>query len=117
MAAPELPLWFIHRQISSAINIVVQTARTAGGQRKITQISEVLGSQGDTISMHDLFLFDQEGVNGSGDVEGSFVATGIHPHCLPRLKKAGVNLPISMFERGRLDIGRLGSVGLERCIP
>ena len=53
MAAPELPMWFIHRQIASAIQIVVQTARLSGGGRKLTQISEVTGLQGDAISMHD----------------------------------------------------------------
>ncbi|HEX4144939.1 MAG TPA: CpaF family protein [Pirellulales bacterium] len=116
MAAPELPLWFIHRQIASAINIVVQTARTSGGARKIVQISEVLGLQGDTISMHDVFVFDQSGMSDLGEAEGSFMATGIHPHCLDRLRKAGVHLPLSIFERGRLEIGRAGSMGLERCV-
>jgi pilus assembly protein CpaF len=116
MAAPELPLWFIHRQIASAINIVVQTARTSGGARKIVQISEILGLQGDTISMHDLFVFDQSGMSDLGEAEGSFMATGIHPHCLDRLRKAGVHLPLSTFERGRLEIGRAGSLGLERCV-
>ena len=117
MAAPELPLWFVHRQISSAINIVVQTARTSGGARKIVQISEVLGLQGDAISMHDVFVFDQAGMSDLGEAEGTFMATGIHPHCLARLRKAGVNLPTSMFERGRLEIGRFGCIGLERCVP
>ena len=98
MAAPELPMWFVHRQIASAVNIVVQTARTAGCS-KIVQISEVLGLQGDAISMHDVFVFDQSGMSDLGEAEGAFMATGIHPQCLERLRKAGVHLPTSMFER------------------
>ena len=55
MAAPELPMWFIHRQIASAVQFVVQTARLSRGARKITQIAEITGHQGDPISMHDIF--------------------------------------------------------------
>ncbi len=117
MAAPELPMWFIHRQIASAIQIVVQTARLSGGARKITQISEVTGLQGEAISMHDLFVFEQTGLDEQSGAEGHFAATGIRPQCLARLQKAGVALPTSMFERGRRDIGRFATVGLETCAP
>ncbi len=117
MAAPELPMWFIHRQISSAIQIVVQTARLSGGGRKITQISEVTGLQGEAISMHDLFVFEQTGLNDELEADGHFAATGIRPQCLARLQKAGVGLEPSIFERGRRDIGRFGTLGLESCAP
>jgi pilus assembly protein CpaF len=115
MAAPELPMWFIHRQIASAIQIVVQTARLSGGARKITQIAEITGLQGESISMHDIFNFEQTGLNDSLEAEGYFVATGIRPQCLTRLQKAGFELPISLFERGPREIDRLGAVGLENC--
>ena len=92
MAAPELPMWFIHRQIASAIQIVVQTARLSGGARKITQIAEITGHQGDSISMHDIFLFEQTGLNDRMEAEGHFQSTGIRPQCLARLQKSGVDL-------------------------
>src|SRR5262249_46350382 len=101
MAAPELPMWFIRRQISSAIHIVVQTARLSGGGRKITQISEITGLQGDSLSMHDIFQYEQTGLNDDSEVEGHFQATGIRPQILARLKRCGVALPPEMFERGR----------------
>jgi len=112
MAAPELPMHFIHRQIASAIHIVVHTARVHGGGRKVVQISEVTGCQGDSLSMHDLFTFQQTGVNEQDGVEGYFQATGIRPQCLPRLQKAGFVVSSDMFERGPRDDGRLGSIGL-----
>lgn len=91
MAAPELPMWFIHRQIASAINIVVQVERLAGGNRKIVQISEVTGLHGEMISMHDVFEFRSEGVNSDGIVAGEFHKTGVVPNCLERLRRAGLN--------------------------
>jgi pilus assembly protein CpaF len=115
MAAPELPMAFIHRQIASAIHIVVHTARLAGGARKVMQISEITGCQADAISMHDVFLFEQTGVNEHLDAEGHFCATGIRPSCLERLKRAGIDLPMATFERGPREFDRYETTGLEMC--
>jgi pilus assembly protein CpaF len=106
MAAPELPMWFIHRQIASAIHIVVQMARLTGGERKITQISEVTGLHGETINMHDLFVFRQTGVDAQNCVQGQFEANGIVPNCMARLQAAGVHLPRTIFEQGECQIDR-----------
>jgi pilus assembly protein CpaF len=116
MAASELPMWFIHRQIASAIHIVVQTARLSGGARKITQIAEITGHEGDSISMHDLFVYQQTGVNEEMEAEGYFEGTGLRPQCLGRLQRAGVNLPASMFERGRREIDRFDAIGTNKAI-
>jgi pilus assembly protein CpaF len=112
MAAPELPMWFIHRQLGTAIHIVVQLARVSGGARKLVQISEITGFQADSISMHDIFVFEPTGVNERGEAEGHFQATGIRPQCLDRLQRCGVVLPPSMFERGQRQIGRIETTGL-----
>jgi pilus assembly protein CpaF len=111
MAGYELPLWFIHKQIASAIQIVVQTSRLSGGLRKIVQISEVTGCEGGATSMHDLFTFEQTGVDKNRVAQGHFQATGIIPQCLDHLQAAGVPLPHSLFERRRLDIDRLSEIG------
>ena len=95
MAAPELPMWFIHRQISSAIHIIVQVARLADGTRKITQISEVTGMNGNAINMHDLFVFKQTGVDEQGQIVGQFHTTGIPPQCAPRLAQHGLQAPMA----------------------
>lgn len=112
MAAPELPMWFIHRQIASAIHIVVQTSRLADGSRKIMQISEVTGSQGETINMHDLFVFEQTGIGENHEVQGSFQATGMRPISLGRLQKSGIQLSPEMFTRGTLSLDRLSTLGV-----
>jgi pilus assembly protein CpaF len=99
LAGFDIPLWFIRRQIASALQIVVQTRRLSGGQRKIVQISEITGVQGEAVSMHDLFHFDQTGVDDKGAAQGDFHCAGIQPRCLGRLKSGGIDLPLSMFER------------------
>jgi pilus assembly protein CpaF len=107
MAATDLPMWFIHRQIAGSINIVVQVARLSGGARKIVQIAEVTGFHGETISMHDVFAFRQTDVAPDGAVQGEFESTGIQPQCLSRLKSFGLQLPRAVFEQGRCATDRL----------
>jgi pilus assembly protein CpaF len=107
MAGYDLPIWFIHRQIASAIQIVVQLARLTGGNRKIVQVSEITGVQGEVINMHDIFKFEQTGVDENRVAQGDFHATGIHPRCLSRLRAAGCDLPLTMFERRKLIFNRV----------
>ena len=95
----------------------MQTARIAGGARKIVQISEVTGAQGESISMHDLFTYEQTGVNERQEAEGYFQATGIRPQCLKRLEKAGLMMPLGMFERGPREAGRFAAMGMEATAP
>jgi len=99
MAGFELPIWVIRRQIASAIHIVVQASRLLGGARKVVKVSEVTGVEGDNIAMHDLFVFQQTGVDSERRAVGCFQSTGIRPKCLERLKNLGVDVPPAMFER------------------
>jgi pilus assembly protein CpaF len=110
MSDAAVPLWFIHRQIASAIQIVVQTTRLTGGLRKIVQISEITGRADDNVAMHDIFAFEQTGVDERRTAQGHFVATGIRPNCLERLMSAGFRLPAGMFERRRLTIERVDAL-------
>ena len=89
MAGFDLPIWIIRRQIASAVQIVVQVARLSGGVRKVIKISEITGMEGDVISMHDLFVFKQTGVDEDRVAQGYFFATGIRPQCLERLEISG----------------------------
>lgn len=107
MAGYDLPIWFIHRQIASAIDIVVQCARLAGGARKVVQISEVTGFEGEVINMHDLFVFEQTGVDENKVAQGLFRATGIRPTCLDQLSSHGERLDPRLFEQRILEIDRL----------
>jgi pilus assembly protein CpaF len=97
MAGIDIPMWSIRRQIVSAIHVVVQTARLIGGLRKVVSIAEITGMEGDVISMHNIFEFRQTGLDKNRVAVGQFWANGIHPHCLNRLRNAGIFLPEQMF--------------------
>ena len=110
MAGFDLPIWFIHRHIASAVDIVVQCARLSGGARKVTQISEVTGVEGEVVNMHDLFVFEQTGVDETKMAQGMFRATGLRPRCLDRLNSSGQSLSMSLFERRILEPSRLDGI-------
>lgn len=99
MAGFDLPIWTIRRQIASAIQIVVQTSRLIGGKRKVLRVSEITGMEGDIISMHDIFEYQQTGLDENKCAVGFFQSTGIRPHCLSRLAGAGVAVPNELFEK------------------
>jgi pilus assembly protein CpaF len=99
MAGFDLPIWIIRRQIVSAVQIVIQVSRLHGGARKVTKISEITGMEGDIVSMHDLFVFKQTGVDGNGMTQGYFSATGNRPHIFEKLQTSGTPVPADLFER------------------
>ena len=117
MAGFDLPIWIIRRQIASAINLVIQAARLIGGPRKIVKISEITGMEGDVISMHDLFVFKQTGLDDQRRAQGYFYANGIRPHCLERLEVTGAKLPLEMFERRILNPDSKSPWEDRRCLP
>jgi pilus assembly protein CpaF len=104
MAGFDLPIWIIRRQMASAIQIVVQVARLAGGVRRVVKVSEITGMEGDVVSMHDVFSFRQTGVDDDGVAQGYFQATGIRPKCLEKLGISGARLPVELFERRIINV-------------
>ncbi len=98
MGATNLPEKAMRHQISSAIQIVVQQTRLSDGSRKVTNISEITGMEGDIITMQDIFVFEKLGLTPEGKVAGRFRATGVRPKCAERLKAAGIVLPPTMFD-------------------
>ena len=99
MSGFEIPIRALRQQISSALHLVIQAARMMGGKRKIISVSEITGMEGDQIQMHDLFLFEQTGVDEHGHAAGRFVATGIRPRLVQRIEHAGMRLPAEWFSR------------------
>ena len=99
MAGFELPLRAIRQQFASAIDLIVEVQRLTGGPRKITAVSEVQGMEGETITMQDIFSFEQSGIGPSGRAYGQFMATGIRPGFLDRLTAAGAPVDTAIFER------------------
>lgn len=89
MAGMDLPAKAIREQISSAIDLIVHQTRFRDGSRKVVNISEVVGMEGDTVTIQDIFTYQQEGIDGLGRVAGQFVPTGIHPRVLEKIKDNG----------------------------
>jgi pilus assembly protein CpaF len=99
MAGMDLPLRAIREQIASAVNIIVQQTRFSCGSRRITSITEVTGTEGDTVQLAEIFRFRQEGFDEKGKVMGKFVATGIIPEFYEDLRKRGIEIDLSIFKR------------------
>jgi pilus assembly protein CpaF len=98
MGAVNLPERAMRQQITSAIQIVVQQTRLSDGTRKVTSVSEIVGMEGETITMQEIFVFEKLGIGPEGKVIGRFRATGVRPKVCERLKAAGIVLPGTMFE-------------------
>lgn len=103
MANLNLPESAIRRQIASAIDVVVQVSRQSDGTRKVINVAEITGMEGDIITMQDIFLFQKKGIGPNGQVLGEFSPTGIRPKFAERLMVAGFRLPMDMFERQRAE--------------
>ncbi len=99
MAGMDLPVRAIREQVSSAIDMVVHQERARDGSRKITNITEVSGMEGDVITTTDLFIFEQTGVE-NGKVLGRMRPTGLRPKFMEKIEAAGIHLPPSIFGVG-----------------
>jgi pilus assembly protein CpaF len=98
MANSNMGIRSIRQQISSAVDLFVQTSRFSDGARRITHITEVIGMEQDIITLQDIFLFEKTGITEAGKVKGRFRATGIRPKFFERLKQCGIVLPTQMFQ-------------------
>jgi pilus assembly protein CpaF len=96
MAGMDLPLRAIREQISSAVDLIVHQNRLKDGTRKITNITEVQGMEGEVIVMQDVFVFEQTNVV-DGKIVGKLKPTGIRPHFVERFEVAGIHLPANIF--------------------
>ena len=97
MSGMELPLRAIRSQIASAVDIIVQIARLRDGSRKIINIAEVTGMEGDIITLQDLFRFENHGLDSDGRITGEFLTSGLRPMCTEKLAMNGVVLPPDLF--------------------
>jgi pilus assembly protein CpaF len=88
----------IRQQLTSAVDLMVQVSRFSDGSRKMTHITELIGLEGDQVTMQDIFVFEKTGVAENGKVLGRFKATGVRPRFYEKLKASGIILPQSMFQ-------------------
>ena len=99
MAGMELPVRAIREQVSSAIDLIVHEERMRDGTRKVVNITEVSGMEGDVITMTDIFVFEQSGFEG-GKIIGRLRPTGLRPKFMDKIESSGIHLPPSIFGIG-----------------
>lgn len=99
MAGMDLPSRAIREQIASAIDLVVHQERMRDGTRKVTNLTEISGMEGDVITMTDIFVFEQTGIE-NGQITGRLRPTGLRPKFMEKIEAAGINLPPSIFGIG-----------------
>ncbi len=99
MAGMDLPVRAIREQVASAIDLIVHQERMRDGSRKIVNITEVTGMEGDVITMTDVFAFEQVGYE-NGKVVGRLRPTGLRPKFIEKIESAGIHLPSTIFGVG-----------------
>jgi pilus assembly protein CpaF len=98
MAGMDLTVRAVREQIAAAINLIVHQSRLKDGTRRVTQITEIVGMEGDVITLQDLFLFDYKaGMDEHGRYVGTLLPTGLRPYFLERLSDRAITLPRELF--------------------
>src|SRR3990172_9376719 len=98
MAGMDLGIRAIREQIASAVNLIIHQARMKDGVRRITHITEIVGMEGNIITLQDLFLFDYSaGIDDEGRFRGQLKATGLRPRFVERLAERGVAIAAEVF--------------------
>ena len=98
MAGMDLPVRAIREQIASAIDLIVHQSRMQDGTRKVVNVTEVIGMEGDVITMQDIFRFEQTAIE-DGKVLGELVPTGLRPKYMDKIEAHGIHLPPSIFSK------------------
>jgi pilus assembly protein CpaF len=87
----------VRQQIASAVDLIIQQTRLKDGARKVTAITEVVGMEGDTVVLTDIFKFEQTGVGPNGKILGELKPTGIRPVFGPKLDASGIKLGAEIY--------------------
>jgi len=98
LASANMQLVSVRQQIASAVHLLVQASRLSDGSRRVTNLTEVTGMEGDVITLQDIFVFEKRGLNPDGRVVGRFAATGIRPKFYEKLLAAGIRLRADLFD-------------------
>ncbi len=99
MSGMDLPSRAIREQIAAAVHMIVQVGRLSDGSRKVVNVTEIQGMEGNVIVLQDLFTFQQKGVGEGGKVLGTIQATGMVPKFIDRFNAASIHLPAEIFKR------------------
>jgi len=108
MAGIELPVRAIREQVASALDLIIHQERLRDGSRRVVKVTEVVGMEGDIITLQDLFVFDfKAGQDEAGRFRGALMSTGLRPKFLDRLTDAGISVPPGTFSFDA-ELGRTG---------
>jgi pilus assembly protein CpaF len=99
MAGFELPVRAIREQIAAAVDVIVQTARLRDGSRKLISVSEVVGMEGDVVTMQEIIRYKQSGVDADRKVVGEFQYTGVQPNCVSHFEELGIDYDVRELAR------------------
>ena len=97
MTGANLPEKAMRFMVSSALDLIIQISRMTDGSRRITSISEVVGMEGEVITLQDIFVFEKRGIDPQGKVLGEHRSTGIRPKFSEKLEVAGIEVPERLF--------------------
>ena len=97
MTGIEIPVRSLRSQMASALNLVVQVQRLSDGRRRVVSVQEITGTEGDTMTMQELFRFERQGLDAAGNVVGHHVPTGIRPKFVQKAEENGVQIPPDLF--------------------
>ena len=97
MTGANLPEKAMRFMVSSALDLIIQVSRQTDGSRRITSISEVVGMEGDVVTLQDIFVFEKRGIDPQGKVIGEHRSTGIRPKFSEKLEIAGIEVPERLF--------------------
>jgi pilus assembly protein CpaF len=98
MSGLSIPHEAVRKQISSAINVIIQVARLGDGSRKLVSLQEITGMEGTVVTMQELFKFEQTGVLETGGVKGRFTSSGIRPKFAEKFAASGIEVPRAVFD-------------------
>lgn len=98
LANANMQLVSIRQQIASAVHLFVQAARLSDGSRRVINVTEVTGMEGEIVTLQDIFVFEKRGLTPEGKVIGRYAATGIRPKFYEKLQAAGIRLPNELFD-------------------
>jgi pilus assembly protein CpaF len=97
MSGLRIPDKAIRQQIASAVEVVIQIARLSDGSRKMMGLHEIIGMEGEVITMQEIFAYELMGLDEERNVRGRFVTTGIRPKFMKRLEAMGIQIPVQVF--------------------
>ena len=102
MAGLNIPNEAIRRYVSSAIHVLIQLSRLVDGTRKIMSVHEIVGMEGDVVTMQEIFAFEQSGIDSKGLVKGRFVSRGVMPKFAEKFKVMNIPVPYELFDENNV---------------